>query len=288
MAVLKIRINGQLLLLMLTEKLIKVGAKMKQLNTDGILYLIPKSVDYQSVLSEWEKETKLTLESEEYEAFYQYAINDYLAVGKGYSETKNPALLKYKGCFIETTSLGKGMSPEIIAKAINKYFLDGTLPEETIKHSRDINDFLTYTKVDKKFCVEYDGKLIPRINRYYASTNGKKLYRCEVSNTKRTVPLVILHMKDGSQLTVPKDDIEIGGKHWYDPDVARIEHTTQTKTIEAGERSNYACLLATSSITIVNDLNEIKEFPKNINYSYYIQECYKIIEPLITTQLTLF
>ena len=46
-AVLKIRINGQLLLLKLAEMLIEVGANLKQLNTDGILYLIDKNTDYQ-------------------------------------------------------------------------------------------------------------------------------------------------------------------------------------------------------------------------------------------------
>ena len=45
--------NGQLLLLMLAEKLMKVGARIIQVNTDGVLYTIPKDVDYQSILTEW-------------------------------------------------------------------------------------------------------------------------------------------------------------------------------------------------------------------------------------------
>ena len=102
--------------------LIKSGAKLKQLNTDGILYTIPKSVDYNSILKEWENITNLTLETEEYDRFYQFAINDYLAIGKGYKDTKNKKLLKYKGLFIPNVSLGKGMQPMIIPKALNAYF----------------------------------------------------------------------------------------------------------------------------------------------------------------------
>lgn len=41
--VMQIRINGQLLLLMLAERLISVGARIINTNTDGIFYLIDKN-----------------------------------------------------------------------------------------------------------------------------------------------------------------------------------------------------------------------------------------------------
>lgn len=181
-SVMKIRMNGQLLLLMLAERLIAIGARIIQINTDGILYLIPKSADYKSVSHQWEKETKLSLETDEFEAFYQYAINDYLGVLKGYNTTKDKSLLKMKGLFIDKVSLGKGMQPMIIPKAINAYFADGIPVEQTIKNSQDINDFLTYQKVGKQFYVEMDNKKIPNINRYYCSTNGYYLYKVRKDN----------------------------------------------------------------------------------------------------------
>ena len=180
--VMQIRMNGQLLLLMLAERLMKVGARIIQINTDGILYTIPKDADYQSVLSQWEKETKLSLETDEFEAFYQYAINDYLGILKGYNDTKDKSLLKMKGLFIDKVSLGKGMQPMIIPKAINAYFADGIPVEQTIRNSTDINDFLTYQKVGKQFYVEMDNKKIPNINRYYCSTNGYYLYKVRKDN----------------------------------------------------------------------------------------------------------
>lgn len=237
-AVMKIRINGQLLLLKLTEMLLAEGAKLKQLNTDGILYLIPKDVNYQMILKEWEELTKLTLETEEYEAFYQFAINDYLAIGKGYSQSKDPKLIKEKGLFIDKVSLGKGMQPMIIPKALRAYFADGIPVEFTVRTSRNLNDFITYQKVDKKFNVEYNDKLISRINRYYMSTNGSKLYKCVVD--------------------------------------------------EEGKRSGYTNMLKASGVTIVNNLDEITEFPDNINYRYYIGECNKIINAFENRQLSLF
>lgn len=234
-AVMKIRINGQLLLLKLTEMLLKVGANMKQLNTDGILYTIPKLVDYQSVLKEWENLSKLTLETEEYEAFYQYAINDYIAIGKGYKETKNKKLIKQKGLFIDKVKLGKGMQPMIIPEALTKYFTDGIPVEQTVKECKDINKFITYQKVDKKFKVEYNSELVSRINRYYVSTNGYFLYKCELEGDKRV---------------------------------------------------NYTNMLTASGVVIVNNLDDVKEFPKDINYAYYITECKKILTPFTHRQLT--
>ena len=233
--VMQIRMNGQLLLLMLAERLMKIGARIIQINTDGILYTIPKDADYQSVLSQWEKETKLSLETDEFEAFYQYAINDYLGILKGYNDTKDKSLLKMKGLFIDKVSLGKGMQPMIIPKAINAYFADGIPVEETIKNSKDINDFLTYQKVGKQFYVEMDNKKIPNINRYYCSTNGYYLYK------------------------VRKDNPE-----------------------------SYTNMLKSSGVKIANDLTKFTEFPKDINYQYYIGQAKKIIFPMENYQLSLF
>lgn len=286
-AVMKIRINGQLLLLMLTEMLLKAGARLKQLNTDGILYTIPKTVDYESILKEWEKKTKLSLETEKYEAFYQFAINDYLAIGKGYKETHDKKLIKQKGLFIDKVNLGKGMQPMIIPEALNKYFADKVPIEETIRNCKDINKFITYQKADKKFSVEYNDKLISRINRYYASTNGCYLYKCEVLKKDKKVPAVILHFNDGTTNKVPKSYIETNGPYWYDSTITQVEETDDF-IIQKGKRVNYTNMLKASGVTIVNNLDDIKEFPNNVNYGYYITECNKIISPFIHRQLTLF
>lgn len=180
----QIRINGQLFLLMLVEKLLELGATIKQVNTDGVLYLIDKSKSAQldEVIKEWEQITKLSMETESFERFYQTAINDYLGICEGYKESHDPKLLKKKGMYIDTVSLGKGMDATIIPEAINKYFADNIPIEKTIKECRDITKFLSYQKVDKKFAVEYNNELIQHINRYYMSTNGYYLYKCVVES----------------------------------------------------------------------------------------------------------
>lgn len=41
-SIMQVRINGQLLLLMLAERLLDLGCKLYQINTDGILYKIKR------------------------------------------------------------------------------------------------------------------------------------------------------------------------------------------------------------------------------------------------------
>lgn len=237
--VMRIRINGQLLLLMLAEKLISIGCQIIQANTDGLFVLRKKKDEqkFKDVCKWWENLTRLELEEDRFERFYQFAINDYLGVIEGYKDSKNPKLLKKKGLFIDSVTLGKGMQPMIIPKAINANLADNIPVEETIRNCKDINEFITYQKVDKKFTVQYMNKFITHINRYYVSTNGGYLYKCEV---------------------------------------------------EDGKIVKFANMLTASGVTLCNDITAIKEFPRNINYKYYIKEANKILAKLKIQEQGLF
>lgn len=128
---------------------------------------------------------------------FQFAINDYLAIKEGYSKTHDPSLLKTKGLFIDQVKLGKGMAATIIPEAIIKRLADNIPVEETIRNCQDIHKFLTYQKVSKDYSVEYNGKLIQRINRYYVSTDGPWLYKCKVDNNGKRYKYIKLLTNSG-------------------------------------------------------------------------------------------
>jgi hypothetical protein len=176
-AVMQIRINGQLLLLMLAEKLTQIGCRIVQANTDGLFVLLKKDVysKVNSICREWEQLTKLTLEEDRFKAMYQYAINDYFAITE---DNK----VKEKGMFITTVKLGKGLTPKIIPKAVISFFKDGISVEDTIKNCTDIRDFLMSEKTGKQWHVEYMNEEQQRTNRFYASTNGGYLWKWKYSN----------------------------------------------------------------------------------------------------------
>ena len=249
-AVMQIRVNGQLLLLMLAEKLVEIGCKIIQANTDGLFLICKKNKyeEYQKVCKEWEKLTKLELEEDHFEAMYQYAINDYIAVKEGYHKTKDKKLIKTKGMFITEVLLGKGLSPKIIPEAIINYFVDNIPVEETIKSCRDIRKFLKAEKTGKQWTVEYNDKIQQRINRFYVSNNGYYLWKFKTDSGVKEYQ----NMLKGYAVTLHNTFYSDEDLQWK---------YAQGETFE----SIY-----------------------DINYNYYISQCKKIINDIKPKQLNLF
>lgn len=251
-AVMQIRINGQLLLLMLAEKLTQIGCRIVQANTDGLFVLLKKDVysKVNSICREWEQLTKLTLEEDRFKAMYQYAINDYFAITE---DNK----VKEKGMFITAVKLGKGLTPKIIPKAIISFFKDGIPVEDTIKNCTDIRDFLMSEKTGKQWHVEYMNEEQQRTNRFYASTNGGYLWKWKDTGHK-----------EGEIITYIEPYV---GEHKY----------------KASARQ-YQNMLTASGVTLLNKFDDKPIEERKINYRYYIMEAYKIIRDLKPLQLSLW
>lgn len=171
-AVMQIRMNGQLLLLKLAEMLIDIGCKIVQYNTDGLFLICKKNKkdEYDRIIKEFEIFSRLTMETSEFKSMYQYAINDYFAI-----PTNNK--IKEKGMFLTEVKLGKGLTPKIIPKAIQKYFLEGIPIQKTIRDCKDIKEFLMSEKTGKQWTVEYGGIKQQKVNRFYASNSGYRLIK---------------------------------------------------------------------------------------------------------------
>ena len=251
-AVMQIRINGQLLLLMLAEKLTQIGCRIVQANTDGLFVLLKKDAysKVNSICREWEQLTKLTLEEDRFKAMYQYAINDYFAITE---DNK----VKEKGMFITTVKLGKGLTPKIIPKAVISFFKDGISVEDTIKNCTDIRDFLMSEKTGKQWHVEYMNEEQQRTNRFYASTNGGYLWKWKDTGHK-----------EGEIITYTEPYV---GEHKY----------------KASARQ-YQNMLTASGVTLLNKFDDKPIEERKINYRYYIMEAYKIIRDLKPLQLSLW
>lgn len=188
LSVFRIRINGQLILLMLVDRFIELGAKIIQVNTDGIMYLAKKDVKQKilDAIKEVEQITKLTFETDNYEAFYQFAVNDYFGLIEGYSRSENQLnCIEEKGMFLTKTKLGGGLAPVVIPKAVINYFTTGEDPYFFVKRDSDIRDFLIAQRVDKKFKVEHGSKPVQRINRFYASEDGCHLFKVDDTGPKK-------------------------------------------------------------------------------------------------------
>lgn len=201
-SIFKIRINCQLFLLMLIDRLLKVNAKIIQVNTDGVVFIAKK--DKKEQIHEYVKEveniSKLTFDGDEYNEFYQYSVNDYFC-------TLSDGSVEKRGIFITHTTIDKGLSPLIIPKAVINYFLTGQTIRDFITSSTDIKDFLMSQRVDKKFKIIYGDEPVQRINRWYASTNGRKLYKVDGDSYSNML------VKSGVTILNKFDDIPIAERH---------------------------------------------------------------------------
>ena len=205
----KIRMNGQLILLMLVDRLLSINCKIVQVNTDGVVYIADKAnrelID--QFVHEVENITKLHFDSDDYESFYQYDVNNYFGIRKGYSQSGDPSLIEKKGKFITEIGLNNSMTPVVISKAVINYFLTKEPIDKFVKEDKNIRDFLMSQSVNREFKVEYGNKPVQRINRYYASNSGyylmrvkDKMYETKKESILSDVGVILLNHIDNTPI----------------------------------------------------------------------------------------
>lgn len=152
----QITINGQLLLYLLTEKmLLGTQAKMVQLNTDGITFVVPETEEDHAryICKWWEEFTGLELEFAEYEAMWIRDVNNYMA-------KKTDGSMKRIGCYAFETqrenpgtrevTWAKDHSALVVQKAACAEMVDGIPVREFIYNHGDGYDFLLRSKCTGK------------------------------------------------------------------------------------------------------------------------------------------
>lgn len=243
----KTTLNGQLMLTMLSEKLMNAIPELLfiQANTDGITVKIPKDKQdlHYKICKEWEEFTNLVLEHAYYDKMVIRDVNNYAS---RYTNGK----IKYKGAFEIDKEYHKDTSHKIIPIALSKYFFEEVPVEKTIKEHRNIYDFCGCHRSKKGIYSEtrtlgYDVNDNPII----VANKQQKTVRYYVSNS----------------------------------------NTTFYKIYESGKSAGTEEVIEKGyHVTIFNDYINKKWEDYDIDYSYYIKECYKIINIIKPAQIHLF
>jgi hypothetical protein len=172
----KLRLLGQLQLLMLIEKVSLAGYQVVSCNTDGIEVLIPKDKfdNYLFIVKEVEDQFNIVFEHEQYKAIYYLNVNSYVAVLQN-GKTKK------KGSFTTDPELGDSIDFLIIPKALEAYFINKIPIDKFIKshvNSSDdaIYDYCMSPKIDKSYEVIHNNKKCQRLNRFYPSSDLNEGY----------------------------------------------------------------------------------------------------------------
>lgn len=186
-AVLKVTINGQLMILMLCEELELNGIEVMSANTDGIVIKLHKrnKEKFEEIAANWKKITGLEADSEEYKCYINRDINNYVI------EELN-GKVSYKGALNPTmyaVDLQKGYDEPVVAQAVVNYFLKGKPILESLYECTNILDFCKTQNVNRNFRVEYSigGKHIPmqQNNRYYVTNKGGILEKIKIDTKCR-------------------------------------------------------------------------------------------------------
>ena len=174
----KMRCMGQLVLLVMTERILQNNIEVLQINTDGITVKIHKNKQewFRKAVIDVEKEFNVKFEYGFYSKMVLQHVNSYLAID-------TDGKIKQKGEFVENPELGNAVNFLVIAKAINAYYVNGTNPEEFIMNHKEIYDFCASKKVDRTYTVMWtspDGakSVQQRLNRFYVSTKGGYIMKC--------------------------------------------------------------------------------------------------------------
>lgn len=189
-----ITINGQLMITWLCDLLLEIpDSQILIQNTDGCEIRFPRIYEdqYYAICSKWEQIARFKLEHDNYSKIYVHNVNNYVTQFED-------GRIKRKGIFstyqdiVEMNDYHKDSSMNIIALALNEYYLNDKDPEEFIRNHTDVFDFfggVAKKKAPKKGDFEFlmskedvitrFSKNDSRFLRYYASNNGvtlSKLY----------------------------------------------------------------------------------------------------------------
>lgn len=196
-----LRVTGQLIQLRLIEEATQYkGVKCLFSNTDGSMFLIKRELlpKMCEILKDNEKEFRVTWEMTLNKKVVFSNTNAYISIidesfmlgenGEMINHKKDLNKIKKKGGLFRYGSdvpLGDSTNEQVIAKALEQYFVYGVDPETFIKGGEEnglsIFDFCVSKKVNKQFHVRWGEEVVQNLNRYYFSRKGK--YLIKVRNT---------------------------------------------------------------------------------------------------------
>lgn len=261
---LTITISGQLSLLMLVDMLIELPTlNIIQCNTDGVTYSVHP--DYSNtarkICKEWEQITALELEEAIYSRFWIRDVNNYIA------EYANGDL-KRKGAFRFGDELGwhQNHSSQVVAKAVSAYLVHGDNISAFIRSHSKRYDFMLNVKIPKNSKLYIGDIQTSNILRYYMSEEGDYLTKVmpakgPVGEYKRANKLT-----DEYYETIKAE----AGSNWD----ARIN--TKNKSVYE-ERS----MSIQSGYKVLPCMRASLLQPNLINYQFYIDQAYKLIDMVI-------
>jgi hypothetical protein len=263
-----ITINGQLLLCMLAEQLMKIPRlEMIQINTDGMTVRVHRDwVEHiEAVKLWWESVTRLQLEQTDYDHMYIRDVNNFVARSvdgkvkrKGAYEHAAPGARAPLGWHQDCGGL-------IIPKVAEGVLLRAENAEQECYIANDPFDFMLRAKVNRNTTLMHGDTEVQRTTRFYVAIEGEPLVKvspppegCVEGNYKRA---------NGVSVADYNAWHSAWGNVW-NPDIH-----TKNKSVYAARRIG---ICTGWNVAICNRADAFDW--DNVNYDYYIQEIGKLTD----------
>lgn len=277
---LKTTLAGQVALCMLSEMLMTrvPNLKMLQVNTDGITVKIPVEHKrlYWKICQEWEEKTKLGLEYIAYSQMIIRDVNNYIAVAEKSGKVKYKGTFKPNHEMIKDGEYHKSLSQGIVSLAVSDYFLKNIPVENTVKQCKDIYLFCkTFNATHGWTCetfdthyedVSYKEVVEKLITEGYVESFTEGFYVPKNGSNVSGVQL----LKEGNKIKIC-DNIEQQQK------TNRYYLSTSGKGFRKIKEERKIEVEANKKVIIFNKFFEVPFEEYDVDYQYYIDECYKII-----------
>ena len=171
-------ITGELSLMMLIEQYELNDIHVISANTDGVTIKIKKELIplMYDINKKWMDLTQYELERTDYSKIIFSTVNDYLAI-------MTNGEIKKKGDFLTDFELHKNKSARVVPLALERYFVDGTPVEHTIRSHTNLYDFCLRQKATRSFHYEGTNRttgettVYNKLIRYYVSNDGDKIFK---------------------------------------------------------------------------------------------------------------
>lgn len=264
----QVTITGQLSLLMLIEEIELNGLSVVSANTDGVV-IHGKDSQYDRlnwIVADWESRTGFDTEETPYEAIYSRDVNSYVAVKPG-------GKFKGKGEF-GSASLQNNPTCSICTDAMVAYLTKGIPVEKTIVKCRDITKFLTVRRVNgggmltNKTLVN---KPTLSVMRDALLDSGEWRPISPGNPIKSLWESTDSFMPDTSRKTIREayEELKSSRSHTYLGKVVRW-YFGRNSSACITYKTNGNLVSKSNGAVPMMDLSD--EFPKDINYSWYILE----------------
>lgn len=226
LAVLRVTVNGQLMLLMLCEALELEGISIISANTDGIMVKVYEDQEdkFNEISDWWREKTKMKADSDIVHCLIARDVNNYIAQFRTIKNGVPKLKLEYKGAlnpFMYAIDLQKGYDMPIVAQAVSDYFLKGVPIMDTLQSATNILDFCRTQNVGRSFHVEItrviNGKIVSdeyqRYVRFYVSNRGVIIEKVHNDNGSRNrlaagVVVTILNTLDDVDISLRDIDFK--------------------------------------------------------------------------------